>query len=416
MKKLKTFICILLSILFLFSGCTSNDAVERNPADVFQKPESQSIYFATGNDYYDLYVGCSWIPGPEIRLLSREYIDPKDIAVVADIQAEYTIRVTEQKSGVSLTSYEITEKDGMREATATATNADDFPLYLYQTYAGIDWVAVGKLSSEYYSVMEQHKSGSADADQVDAALAAYNNAATEYASEYTQLTVDDIPVFYEYLIQLTIDEAVVEETLTTIQVAIGETVYDVNIGEIRIRPNPRNSTGSEYLSTVLTSPYWLACYPYREGVEQCQSDTFCVEESLTLTALNFMENTMSNVEVLDITVVLSDDIYGVYEGAGIEIKWDGKTPIYAEQGKYVTLILTVRDERMKEINYHSNLYPILEFACGDADYEIISEIPLYRYYSDKWLLYAIGLDGIDMESYFNDYYYVAVSNWRTVDE
>lgn len=112
MKKLKTFICMLLSIL-LFSGCTSNDAAERNPADVFQKPESQSIYFATGNDYYDLYVGCSWIPGPEIRLLSREYIDPKDIAVVADIQAEYTFRVTEQKSGVSLTSYEITEKDGM---------------------------------------------------------------------------------------------------------------------------------------------------------------------------------------------------------------------------------------------------------------------------------------------------------------
>ena len=68
---------------------------------------------------------------------------------------------------------------------------------------------------------------------------------------------------------------------------------------------------------------------------------------------------------------------------------------------------------MKEINYHSNLYPVLEFECDGITYELGSEIPLYRHYSDTWLLYAIGLDGVDMESYFIDYYYVQVSNWRS---
>ena len=42
------------------------------------------------------------MPGPEIVLLSREYIVPEDIHVSADIQAEYTVHVTPQKTGASL--------------------------------------------------------------------------------------------------------------------------------------------------------------------------------------------------------------------------------------------------------------------------------------------------------------------------
>lgn len=411
MKKLNLSMCLLASLLLLLSSCAAK-RVPDDPAEVLHVSGQQDIYFATGNDYYDLYVGHSWIPGPEITLLSRAYIDPDSISVSADIEAAYTVHVTEQETGASLTSYEILERDGTREVTATAMNADDFPLYLYQTYAGMDWAKVGALYAEYYAMMELHEAGNADADQVKAALSAYNDAATEYVTEYAKLTVEDLPTYYEYLIQIMIDHAETEETLTTIQVTIGDTVYDVDVGEIRIRPNSGYSSGSEYLSMAMGSPYWLISYPYGEGIEQCRSETYYAEAPLTLTGLRFLENTMSAVEVLDTTVVLSDETNGAYEGAGIEIQWDGITPIYVEQGKYVTLVLTVQDERMKEINYHSNVYPVLEFEHDGADYENISEIPLYRYYSDKWLLYAIGLDGIDMERYFNDYYYAAVSNWR----
>lgn len=412
MTKRRAFICALLSMLLLFSGCTPKSTVEKNPADVLKVPDRKDIYFAAGNDHYDLYVGCSWMPGPEIRLLSREHIDPESIRVTADIQAAYTVHVTKQEKGASLASYEILEKDGTREVTETASNPDDFPLYLYQTYAGIDWAEVGKRYAEYDAVMKLHEAGKADADQVKAALTAYNNAATEYVEDYTKLTVEDLPTFYEYLIQITIDDAAVEETLTTVQVTIGQTLYDVDIGKVNIRPNPGIGSGDDYLSLVLGSPYWLLCYPYGVGIEKCQSSTYYAEEALTLSNLRFLENTESSVEVLDVAVVLSDDKYGAYEGTGMEIQWDGSTPIYVEQGKYVTLVLTVRDDRMRQIHYHSNLYPVLGFSRGGSEYEILSEIPLYRYYSDGWLLYAMGLDGIDMESYFNDYYYVSVSNWR----
>lgn len=416
MKKNIAIICAILSVFFLFTGCTTDNSPQSNPADVLKTSEQQNIYFAAGGDYYDLYVGYSWIPGPEITLLSREYIDPEIIHVSADIQAEYTVHVTEQTAGVSLTSYEIKDNDGMREVTVLAQNADDFPLYIYQTYAGMDWENAGNLYTEYYAVMKQHEAGNADAEQVKGALTAYTNAATEYTAEYSELTTEDLPVLYEYLIQIAINDATVPEKLTTIQVSIGETDYDVDVGEIYIRPNPGYSSGTEFLSMAAGSPYWLICYPYGVGIEECQSETYYAEESLTLTGLDFLENTMSNVKVLNTTVVLADDVNGAFEGSGIEIKWDGVTPIYVEQGKYVTLILTVQDDRMKEIHYHSNIYPVLEFKYSGAIYEVTSEIPLYRYYADRWLLYAIGLDGVNMESYFNDYYYVAVSNWRSTME
>ena len=415
MKRIRPF-CILLVVVSLLTGCTTDNSPQSNPADVLKTSEQQNIYFAAGGDYYDLYVGYSWIPGPEITLLSREYIDPEIIHVSADIQAEYTVHVTEQTAGVSLTSYEIKDNDGMREVTVLAQNADDFPLYIYQTYAGMDWENAGNLYTEYYAVMKQHEAGNADAEQVKGALTAYTNAATEYTAEYSELTTEDLPVLYEYLIQIAINDATVPEKLTTIQVSIGETDYDVDVGEIYIRPNPGYSSGTEFLSMAAGSPYWLICYPYGVGIEECQSETYYAEESLTLTGLDFLENTMSNVKVLNTTVVLADDVNGAFEGSGIEIKWDGVTPIYVEQGKYVTLILTVQDDRMKEIHYHSNIYPVLEFKYSGAIYEVTSEIPLYRYYADRWLLYAIGLDGVNMESYFNDYYYVAVSNWRSTME
>lgn len=412
MKNAKRFVCILILICFFTAGCTPDDSPSSDPADVIQGANQESIFFLAGNDYYDLYCYYSFVPGPEIMLLSRENISEENIHVSLDIQAKYTVSIREQETGASLTTYDIYEKDGTREVTETSANLYAFPLYLYQTYAGMDWDNVGKLYEEYRSAEESHKAGELDIDQVEAALSAYNYAATEYVSEYMELETEDLPTFHKYLIQIAITRAEVEETLKSVQITINDTVYDVNIGEIHIRPDSSDDGSGDYLKTTLSSPLWLNCYPYGSGIEQCQSNTFCAETPVTITGLHFWENTLSTVNVLDVSVVLSDDENSAFLGDGIEIKWDGKTPIYVEQGKFITLFLTVQDDRMKEISYHSKLYPVIEFECNGNSFELASEIPLCRHYTDNWLLYSIGLDGLDMESYFNDYYYVAVSNWR----
>lgn len=420
-RKSKAFWGLALYILFLLSGCSvkplpgkeSTEVTEESkPTNAVTIPEQSGIYFAAGNDYYDLYPNYSWVPGPEITMFSSEHIDPSSIQVSADIQADYSVYVTEQITGASLTSYHVIESDGKRDAYIVAANAYDYPLYLFQTYAGMDWTTLGNQYTAYYDIMEKYSAGEVNEAEVQTALNQYNYLATEYINEYSELVVDDIPTFYEYSIKFVVNKAEADEILTTVQVIIGETVYEVNVGKVYIRSYSEKSNGYDYFSMQRSCPYWLNCYPYGMGIEKCQSGIYYAEESITLTGLHFLENLMSTVTVLDVVVVISDDKDMIAEN-GIEIEWNGITPLYVEKGKYVTLFITFQDERLKEINYHSKIYPVWEFEYENATYNIFTEIPLQRFYTDKWLLYTIGWGGLDMESYFNDYYYLQPTNsWR----
>ena len=431
MKKLQRLICLFVSLLLL-SGCAVNHAPDTTvdttgisadttgvpaetsgvPADRVDGPVQNEVYFAAGNDYYDLYYPYSWMPGPEITLLSSEHIDPESIQVTADIQAEYEFFVIEQKIGKpSLTTYEIIEREGKRTAYELTSDASALPLYLYQTYAGIDWSELGKLYTEYAKLLGKYDVGEVTYDQVMEVWNQYMDASIEYIDMYSQLDPEEFPQYYKYTINVNVKSAEVEEIFTTVHVTIGETVYDVNIGEVRIRPEYVPSTGREYLYMKSSSPVWLNCLPYGSGIERCESETNYAADAITLTGLYFLENLNSSVEVMDVVAFISDD---PHLGAGIEIEWDGVTPIYVEQGKYLTFFITFRDDRLKEINYHSKLYPVVEFEHEGTSYERISEIPLYRFYNDTWLLYAMGMGGLDMESYFNDYHYLTINEvWRS---
>lgn len=427
MKKQHRLICLMLALVFcLLPGCSADrpeittDAAETTvipeettAADVFDVPGRKDIYFATGNDYYDLYCQYSNIPGPEIRVLTRK---PVDIRVSADIQAEYTVFVFPLERGRSLTTYTVIEHEEMRVATPSGGGGHDFPVYIYQTYAGMDWEEVGKLYAEYAELKEKYDAGEGNYEEMIEARNRHSYASTEYIQEYTELSMDDLPVFYEYKIQIFISNAEVEETLKTVQITVDDTVYDVDIGEIRIMPAKNIDdlfNAYNYLTSRSSPPLLFPSAPYGNGVDKCQSGTFYAETGLTLTGLRFLESSVSSLKVLDVTAVIADNKDGAYNGDGITIEWDGVTPIYVEQGKYVRFFMTVQDDRMKELNYHGKLYPVLEFECGGETYEIMEEIPFLRTQWDEWILYAAGLDGVDLESYYNNYYYLTpAENWR----
>lgn len=407
MKKFAAIAAGLLAAVLLLGGCGEDAQEERDPAEVLVGEKPCDIYFATGNDYYDLYAYVTGMSGPEITLLSREEINPETIQVSLDIQTPYTVYVTQQETDRSLSTYEIQEVDGARQVTET--NFGSFPLYLYQFYAGMDWKALGEAYADYIATMEQYEKGEVDLDQLKAAEAAYDNKATEYVEDYMGLEVSDLPRFYEYTIQIFISEAEKEETFTSVEVTIGDTVHNVDIGQVVLRPTPDCGDAYEYLCIMNGSPGWSKTLPHGKEIEEFQTGTFYAEESLTLTGLDYWENTVSTAEVVDVTVLLTDSMDNVRGKSGVEIPWDGTTPIYVEQGKYVTLFFTVQDPRMQEINYHSKLYPVLEFDCQGSHWELGTELLLYWYFPDIWAKYAIGLDGMDLESYINDYCYVMES-------
>ena len=148
MKKKIAMLCLAVFIFCLLPGCSANmldgtvDAADttgvaetKHPSEVLKVPDRKDIYFATGNDYYDLYCSYSWVPGPEITLLTREHIDPESIQVSLDIKADYSVYVYEQERGAgSLISYEVVESEGKRDVNEISRGENAFPLYLYQSY------------------------------------------------------------------------------------------------------------------------------------------------------------------------------------------------------------------------------------------------------------------------------------------
>lgn len=419
MKKRLRYVWLLLMTLVL-TGCGVSDPVASNPiasnpvnsdpAACLNQETGESIYFYAGNDYYDLYPSCSWIPGPEIQLLSREYIDPETIRVTADIQADYQVYISEQTVERSLISYKIVEEaDGRR---LDAISEGMFPLYLYQSYAGMDWAELTERYQTWQNTPEDDEEDGEE-NKKKAAWKAFNAMETDYAEEYMSLKQEDLPVFYYYTIQFCITNAQVEETLRTLQVTIGETAYDVDIGQINIQPAPNVENANQFLNFSHTSVYLTNSFPYGEGIETCLSTVYQVVEPVTLTGLNFLKNSLSTAQILDVTVSIGDLDTDVGTEWATSIKWDGKTPILLEQGKYVGLVITFQDDRLKEINYHGKFYPVLELEYNGESYEMAEEIPLLRLYGDIWLLYAMGLDELDMESYFNDYYYKLINTWRS---
>lgn len=216
MKKFAAIAAGLLAAVLLLGGCGEDAPEERDPAEVLVGENPCDIYFATGNDYYDLYAQGSWMYCTEITLLSREEIDPETIQVSLDIQTPYTVDIVQQETDRSLSTYEIQEVDGVRQVTVT--DAGSFPLYLYQCYAGMDWKTLGEAFADYFAAMDQYENGEVDFDQLKAVGTAYENGATVYVEDYMRLKASDLPRFFEYTIQIWFSEAAQEETFTSVQV------------------------------------------------------------------------------------------------------------------------------------------------------------------------------------------------------
>ena len=97
----------------------------------------------------------------------------------------------------------------------------------------------------------------------------------------------------------------------------------------------------------------------------------------------------------------------------MDFYWDLKSEVTIEKGTYVILELFFRDPRLAELEYGGKLYPVMVYRKGDTSYSHQTELTLSRAgYVDLWLRYAIVFEGLDAESYFQDYYRPIYESWR----
>lgn len=117
--------------------------------------------------------------------------------------------------------------------------------------------------------------------------------------------------------------------------------------------------------------------------------------------------TLTKCYVLDDAVEVRDLILTVTsEDNSVSFAWDGTSPYDLFPGDQVQIDLVFYSQWTAELNYGLDVVPILEFESESETAYIWSECNLTPVFiTNLYELYAIVFDGVDMESYYKDYYY-----------
>lgn len=344
------------------------------------------IYFSCHNRDYDIYFGESCAPFLSFWILSRDALDMEDIQVDIPIQNGYSIFRAEcydEDLGHLLSEKE----DDPIDTYFT------FMPYLYWCYWGTQW-------SEIY-------------EDPDAATIRTKEGEEFLLKEvYSLLKADDLPQFHVYHVNILLEETVGgEEVFREIDLTIGGETYHLNIGEIRLHEDPPlnypcdlgiDESGGITSQTIIV--YGTPPMLYNDGVDQLfPAFDFTVPYDMELLDLYLLD---SEMEILDIRLLVNSD-----NGNSMDIYWNTDDPIELAAGDRVQIYVYYRDERQKMLDYSAKAWVAMDYACQKGFYSAFSECTLQRE-MNLYELYAIVFDGVDMESYYRDYYFPKNESWR----
>lgn len=419
MKKIRL-TAVFLLLTALLCACGTHAEIKATFPTI---PEEQqkTVAFTCQNYDFDVYTFCSWQPGFIFYILSENYVDPAEISVSVPVDRPYYVNVYNLLENIDhyrMTTYSFLDGD---EENGFAYPEDDstinYQLYLYQASQGMDWKAAGEkglqektLNDQWYAL---YKQGLADTPEAHTIQGAASQASREYRSiinthlkEYRTLKPEDLPTFYMYQVEVFFEHmrGATDVSFREIEVALGGESYPVEIGEIRLRSDEVGNTyvDDEALKMYSSGTMDLFSYPYGVGIEKREGFVLRADDDVTLLSCTQLEGSICSAEILEIYLKVG----------GMDIVWDGETPIQIPKGKYIEFTFLIQDDRMKEVFYGENLYPTVTYEHNGEIFTLTSQLSLYRRNFEPWYWYAICFQELDLESYFNDYYYVAVDNWR----
>lgn len=401
---------------------------------VSYEPDRQ-VYFSCQNIDSDIYMNSSFMPNLRFHILSLQHVDPEEIQIFIPIQTEYAVLI-EELSEIHTTEY-------LTSLNSEAGYANDFPYYLYQCYRGTDWKKMGQLytaaeeASRRQSELEiAGMSSDPEYAQLQKTIDEFHAYRDAYVEDFQALTPEDLPVFYDYSVQIffgfnNIDLESYElsrgirvsEGFHTVDIQLGNALYTQEIGEIRLHTeNLENIHQSHEDNLQDFSGIGIEgkSYPWGDGTECETLTSFLAKKDLTITKLYFYESDIklpgAHIITSSAPLILTPDLYETSEtttkDTSIDFYWDLKTPLNIPAGTYVTIDLIFQDPRLSQMEYGGRLYPVMEYSVGTETRIRQTEINLDRVSLNSWLRYAIAFDGLDLESYFQDYYRLVYENWR----
>ena len=393
-------IIIAIFISFLLTSCGYTEAEENLPTSPTKKllpvasitpgnnlveyDSERDIYFSCKNQNYDIYFGESCAPFLSFWIISKEPLDTENIRVEIPIQNNYSI--------FQITTYD----DYLGHITANPELADPrctFSPYLYQSYFDVDWEKI-------YLDRDAPITISRNGQDMD----------LDY--EFNLLEPDNLPQFHAYFVDIYFEKTVKEpESFDNIDLYIGDTCYALQVGEVRLSDDPPlhypcdlMNIGEEDISSQTIMVYGTPPMLYNDGIDWILPVfDFTAPFQMELLDFYLMDE---QIALLDVRIQVNST-----SGNSMDLYWDCETPIYLNAGDHVMISTYYRDDRSTQLSYTAKAWAGLDFECEKGRYSAISECTL-RHELNLYELYAIVFDGVDMESYYKDYYFPVYEDWR----
>ena len=392
------------------SAQSSEKQIEYHFTDSRPIGDVKVLNFAFGQDLWPDY---SAYPVLTLRVISKRPLNLEDFSLTMPIQTGYTASVEELPL--------------QREPEADEGSGGEypFPYYLYQIYEGTDWKSLAELAR----LAEETE----DAMKAREYQTAYQNEMNRLYPAFQKLTERELPAFSLYEIRIRIPSSyegneIFNEECSRIELHLDDfdTVLEGKSFRIHKEPLPfkplmdANGSPEGVKQRYFGSTTGERSYPWNDGYIQLPYLMWI--EALENTVLTDLSLYQSSVEIDELQVKLfSED-----SGSAKDFFWDGKSPLKVKAGESVLISARLHDPdagtRLTETaegvtasssyGYSARVYAILQYQCDGREGSALVEENLSRV-PDPWEAYAIWFDGIDVSSYYLDYYYPILDEWVT---
>lgn len=372
-----------------------------NPVDtVIPFDPDRDIYLLCTDMNLTVYDGFTSMPSISLYIYSKNELDVNAISLELSVQSDYITSVGE----ITLDSI-ATEGTGQRT---------EFTYELYQCYMGKDFAKLWELEKTYWACYDAYfNKGEITSDEFHAAEQAYIAYRDAERESYLRLTKADLPSFRVYYVSVSFyGENFVEEIITEGQLHIGDRVHAVTLGEIRLtkeRPDfPAEldwyNGGGFATDGILGSGN--SPRPYNDGIHRIEVYfSFTTDHYMLLTDFK-LDNPNHKLEAVWIEMVSP----GGFSYSGL---WDMSEPFELMPGDRVMIHIAYRDEAVNSLSYATKVWGYLIYEWDEGTSCKLSECDVRTASASNFYeMYALIFEGLDLESYYRDYYYPKYEPWR----
>lgn len=373
----------------------------KNPVDtVIPFDPDRDIYLLCSDMNLTIYKPVSSMRSISLYIFSKGELDVNTISLELSAQSDYVISVGE----IAL--------DGI--VNGSTAQRTQFSYELYQCYMGKDFAKLWELENAYWACYDAYfNKREITSEEFHAAEEAYVSYRDAERESYLQLTKADLPNFRVYYASASfIGENFVEEVITEGQLRIDDQIHNVTFGEIRLtKERPEypaeldwyNGGGFAYDGILGSGNSPL---PYNDGIHRIEVYfSFTTDHYMLLTDFK-LDNPNHKLEAVWIEMVSP----GGFSYSGL---WDMSEPFELMPGDRVMIHIAYRDKTLHSLSYATKVWGYLIYEWDEGTSCKLSECDVRTAAASNFYeMYALIFEGLDLESYYRDYYYPKYESWR----